>query len=368
MPPPASVMFSPTPTQPLISFATIFNDPSDPANQPRLSLNPLDGSLGLFLIMLFVVITLLFLSAVILWRVYNSRMRRAGVNALESESGAGYSVSAEKAILRALSAGGAEAESDRGNHLKMGKEACSEEKEKKGGLRKLILPSLVKSSDYEQAKTTTRAWSFLSLFSPNPQLSSASSVTDSSTATSESHPSGQTPTVFSTHNDLNTEILGDVPEIRYEAPTPTIPTPPSPSSISPLVFNMLYVPGSRPPPFQLPTNTTIFIPSDINLCHNNNQKYNSAAPQELPPIFRSTPVAPTPKLPLSVLSNQTGQPFELAVAPTKHSNVRRVARKQGHMRTPSQHSKENFPGLSVAAAGVEGRRQKHVSFSSDCKL
>ena len=32
------------------------------------------------------------------------------------------------------------------------------------------------------------------------------------------------------------------------------------------------------------------------------------------------------------------------------------------MRTPSQHCKENFPGLNMAAEGIEGRRKKHVTF------
>ena len=54
MPPPTTLIYEPTPTQPLISFASIFNDPNDAVNKSQR--NPFDGSrLGLFIIMLFIV-------------------------------------------------------------------------------------------------------------------------------------------------------------------------------------------------------------------------------------------------------------------------------------------------------------------------
>ncbi|KAK7683167.1 hypothetical protein QCA50_013840 [Cerrena zonata] len=333
MPPPASL--SPTPTQPLISFASIFNDPT---NKPHT--NFVNSSLGLFLIMLFIIITVFFLSGIILLRVCFARTAR--VNEIESESGAGYSVSAEKAIMRALSAGGSSSD--------VRKIGIVKDERKNGGLRKLILPGLVKPSRTEKEKTSTRTWSFLSFLSPKPRLSA--SLSSSNPTTSGSH----SVTENGTHNDFN-EI--SVPEIKYEQPTPTISTPTLPSTPPPLAFNLLYVPGSRAPIMRLPSTTTIIIPSD-----DDTYRPSPSSVQQLPSIFRSTTTTTaTSNLPLAVISNQTGQPFELSVAPMK--NPRSSMRKQGHMRTPSQHGKENFPGLSVAASGVEGRRRnsKQVTFA-----
>ena len=200
------------------------------------------------------------------------------------------------------------------------------------------------SADSEkQEEPTKRTWSFLSFLKPRPKLSSAKTGTNLATSTSQLQPPAQRDP-----NDIS------VPQIFYEAPTPIIGTPTPPSPPAPLAINLLYVPGSHGLPMRLPPSNGLFVLEDDDT--------PPSTPTPAPKPAKIKSATKVFKEPLAVLSNQTGKPFELGDAPIR---VPRTAmRKQGHMRTPSQHCKENFPGLNVAAEGVEGRRKKPATFSS----
>ncbi|CAL1709077.1 unnamed protein product [Somion occarium] len=335
-----------SPTASIVPFTSILTSPQ---NLPAP--DPLDGSLGLFLAMLFVILTLLAVTALILYRIH---MCKSSFSEPED-----YSASAKKVLQSVLQQDSSRSDSSSsmtagaGN---VGKDEAGGKKDgkaKKARLRQLLLPTLFNKPTLPlTTRTTTTARTFFNFIKFRPRASLY-------LPTFRLPSTPKTPKRL-TLNPCQTLLTPSVPSIVVSTCSPSVSTfrplelPPGfkpssdPSSLQ--VPNVLTTP-SRPRTIPQPPQASVIDMSEP--CHALGPNPNTSpaltpeleqgpgkehGPRQAQAQGSHLELGTEPNAPFELISNQTGKPFELLANPQKL----KVGR---HTRKPSEHGKENFPSF-----------------------